>query len=407
VGVLTGRDSNLVVLDVDGEIGEQTLRDLEAKHGEIPETKQVKTGKGRHLWFRYPKDVDKVQNVSNDKTKLDIRGDGGYVVAPPSIHISGAIYEFVRGPFAVSVRPCPPLVVEYSKNHKGTGSTRRQSGDGRPAPLKDEDAKLRSALAIIPSDDLDTWVKFGAALHRYGGSGRAIWDEWSKKSTKFDPATQDKTWRSFGEPYSGTPATIASIYQAAKALGWHWIGDRKDTRESSDELPWPDVDKRGNPKGTCPNTRVALTLMGVKCAYDAFNHKPIVDGEPLTDAVWQTKRVEIHKRFGFEPGRQNTPDALFQLAHTNRFHPVRDYFNQLQWDKKKRLDTWMIDYLGAPRTDFVRAVSAISLLAVVCRVFQPGSSIRSSSSRETKGPVSHRPSNSWPRAMNGSPINPF
>src|SRR5215217_1624074 len=54
IGIATGKASDLVVLDVDGLNGEAFLAQLERKHGPLPPTCEVKTGKGRHLYFRYP-----------------------------------------------------------------------------------------------------------------------------------------------------------------------------------------------------------------------------------------------------------------------------------------------------------------------------------------------------------------
>jgi hypothetical protein len=62
IGLATGKVSDVVVLDVDGPIGEETLAKIERKHGSLPPTMQVKTGKGRHLYFRYPGNVTKVKS---------------------------------------------------------------------------------------------------------------------------------------------------------------------------------------------------------------------------------------------------------------------------------------------------------------------------------------------------------
>src|SRR3981081_3334892 len=94
IGLATGKISALVVLDVDGPTGEATLASIEGKHGSLPSTREVKTGKGRHLYFCYPKDVTKVKSVARKKLGLDVRADGGYVIAPPSLHESGQRYTF-------------------------------------------------------------------------------------------------------------------------------------------------------------------------------------------------------------------------------------------------------------------------------------------------------------------------
>lgn len=83
IGIATGAKSGIVVLDIDNESF------LE----EVPETVECFTGGGgRHLYFRCPE--WHVKNTANVLPGLDSRGDGGYVVAPPSIHESGKRYEW-------------------------------------------------------------------------------------------------------------------------------------------------------------------------------------------------------------------------------------------------------------------------------------------------------------------------
>jgi hypothetical protein len=93
VAIATGPGSGIWVLDVDGDEGEATLRRLEAEHGALPPTIEAITGKGRHLYFRWPAGTEiRNSQVRDDIPGLDVRGDGGYVLAPPSIHPSGRAY---------------------------------------------------------------------------------------------------------------------------------------------------------------------------------------------------------------------------------------------------------------------------------------------------------------------------
>lgn len=68
-----------------------------------------------------------------------------------------------------------------------------------------------------------------------------------------------------------------------------------------------------------------------------------------------------------------TADALNKVAAKRKHHPIRDYLNELPaWDETPRLDTLLIDYLGAEDTAYVRAVTRKTLVAAVARVFVPG-----------------------------------
>jgi hypothetical protein len=97
VGIRTGRESGLVVLDVDPRNGgEDGLADLEARHGGTPETPTVETGGGgTHTYLRHPgaAEIPCCRDFGGF-LGVDLKADGGYVVAPPSLHASGRTYEW-------------------------------------------------------------------------------------------------------------------------------------------------------------------------------------------------------------------------------------------------------------------------------------------------------------------------
>lgn len=107
IGLATGDKSGVVVVDVDGEAGETAL----AIYGDLPDTVESLTGKGRHLLFSGA-------NIRNSAGKLgpqlDVRGDGGYIVAPPSIHPNGGTYRWVsrRHPGALPLAALPQSIVD-------------------------------------------------------------------------------------------------------------------------------------------------------------------------------------------------------------------------------------------------------------------------------------------------------
>jgi hypothetical protein len=107
IGVRTGPESGLWVLDLDakGSVelgggvlvpqGEASLRDLEAVNGVLPDTLAARTGSGGiHLFFRYPSGGTRLGNRTGFRKAVDSRGEGGYVVAAPSQHLSGNRYRW-------------------------------------------------------------------------------------------------------------------------------------------------------------------------------------------------------------------------------------------------------------------------------------------------------------------------
>lgn len=82
IGIPTGKRSGLLVLDVDQPAG---LDALEAEHGKLTATRTHSTGSGgMHHLYRYPSDVEVRNSAGKLAPGLDVRGEGGYVIVPPS-----------------------------------------------------------------------------------------------------------------------------------------------------------------------------------------------------------------------------------------------------------------------------------------------------------------------------------
>jgi putative DNA primase/helicase len=93
IGLATGPKSKLLVIDIDGEEGYQSLKQLQRRCGKLPKTATAKTGKGEHIFFRC---TDSIRNRAGWHPGIDVRGDGGYVVAAPSMHVSGKRYTWAN-----------------------------------------------------------------------------------------------------------------------------------------------------------------------------------------------------------------------------------------------------------------------------------------------------------------------
>lgn len=154
LGATTGAPSGVVVLDVDkkhGIDGEEALRVLEAQHGALPDTVEQITGSGgRQLLFRHPGGI-----VSNSASKLglgfDVRGDGGYVIVPPSIHPNGHPYEWELShhPDDTALADLPPEWAALLQAQNSTGTRAHADTDSEPIPEgKRNDALFRLASGM-------------------------------------------------------------------------------------------------------------------------------------------------------------------------------------------------------------------------------------------------------------------
>jgi len=128
---------------------------------------------------------------------------------------------------------------------------------------------------------------------------------------------------------------------------------------------------------TPSNIRVALLKLGITLSYDAFADRVLVSGlagfgPALDDAGVTRIWVTMDDRFKFRPAMGLTQIILKDVAQLNSFHPVRDYLDGLTWDRVPRIDKWLTTYMGAADTPYTNAVGAITLVAAVRRVRQPG-----------------------------------
>ena len=98
VAIICGAPSGIVVLDVDSAEAQELVDSLD-----LPQTPTVRTARGCHLYFKRPE--TRIRNAVRIKgVKLDLRGDGGYVIGPGSIHPNGMCYEWTTSPTEWSLR---------------------------------------------------------------------------------------------------------------------------------------------------------------------------------------------------------------------------------------------------------------------------------------------------------------
>lgn len=143
VGIATGE--GLLVLDVDTKHnGLETIEEIEETEGPMPDTAMVLTGGGgKHYYFYLPAaQREGIKNAVGIARGLDTRYTGGYVVAPPSRHVSGRTYEWeASSPLDSGYTPPPKWLVQAILGHAKPPV--HQNGVSTPVdPLRDPDAIL-------------------------------------------------------------------------------------------------------------------------------------------------------------------------------------------------------------------------------------------------------------------------
>src|ERR1700730_5498720 len=168
---------------------------------------------------------------------------------------------------------------------------------------------------------------------------------------------------------------------AKKCAGW--LGYRAEARAESmaAEPQGEDGFIRGEMgqilKGRPHNLRLAIKMLRVRLRLNEFSGQTEVEGlrgrgPDFNDPDATRLRLLNEETYGFLPGKELFEEVLIDVAHQNRFHPVREYLAGLVWDGIPRIDNWLVVYGGAENTPFNRAVGRIFLIAGVRRVRRPG-----------------------------------
>lgn len=364
VGIITGRASGIVVLDLD-EGGEEALAALCAQMGELSKTVEAMTGSGgRHLYFSAPEVA-----VSNSARKLgpglDVRGDGGYVVAPPSVHKTGRAYAWSEGhgPGAVTTVEMPHWLVELATT---TDARVEEGGSDARIPKGTRD---------------DTLFRRGCALVRQGLSPDAVLAALkAENEAKCEP-----------------PLTEREVQNAARSAERY----RKTTGESSDApvvgddvpLDAPDSDQpegavvlvlhpeRQNPvtanmySSVCRLLRAeAKAMLGGRLRWNEMLLAATINGKELSPS----DRSRIHERIeaicpvkdGYS--RSFIDWAVDQIAQESSFHPVRDYLRSLRWDGTPRIAEVLRDVLDSDAPAIASTVIRKWMVSAVARALKPG-----------------------------------
>src|SRR5262249_41016527 len=90
------------------------------------------------------------------------------------------------------------------------------------------------------------------------------------------------------------------------------------------------------------------------------------DNDELAVMEW------MHTQAGVEARRNDIFAAICRVADGNKFHPVREYLDTLEWDQVQRVEQWMVNYFGAENNFYYREIGSRSLYQGVARIYRPG-----------------------------------
>jgi hypothetical protein len=355
IGMPTGAVSNTVVLDVDpAKGGRAAIEALCQSYVPLPPTMQSFTGGGGvHYFFLHPGEA--LQNsASRLGPGLDIRGDGGYVILPPSRHPSGPgrqyEWEFSSGP-GVTVAECPAWILAVLKE----AAPKRGARAGEAIPHGQRNATL---------------ARLAGSMRRIGWSADAICAALlQENATQCDPPLADTEVRQIAE----------SVGRYAPAPQ-HSHAHASAPQTSAPATPWRDilqVKKNGDPLATLGNIGLILhhhEQWAGKFWWDAVRSLPMCESLPLTkESITEIAQwLGTSMRMGVSTIRP-VEECLAAECQRDKRDLLQHWLNALPpWDGVPRLDKWLVYVAGVPNDAYGRAISRVLPLSMVARAMEPG-----------------------------------
>ncbi len=416
IALRTGTVSGFVVLDEDAYKGGDTSRlGLEQSYSPLPETLQQLTGGGGvHYFFAHPGSPVK-NSVETLGPGLDIRGDGGYIIAPPSLHVSGQryVWEVTHAPDDLPLAPCPAWLLALCQASRQAsaveagapipsgqrnatlfklGCSLRARGFAHPAILAALDAiNTTQCQPPIQTDEL-TQIAASCATYQAGTAAqngaeetldnnpkdisraRRLSGGWQAESHE-RLSTPLQPWNGAEETLDNNPKDISR----ARRLSGGWQAESHE-RLSTPLQPWRELlltKKNGDPTGNIGNIGLILanhpTWTG-RFWWDAVRGMAMLDETPFTEELLTTIAQWLHtqERLALSTTRP-LKDCLMVECHKQPRDLLQLWLNTLPpWDGVPRLSQWLSDVAGVHNDAYGQAVSRILPLSMVARAMQPG-----------------------------------
>jgi len=409
------------VVDVDPRHGgDATYSELESTKG-FPMTRAAATGGGgAHFWFRIPAGRSLPSKLGKG---VDVKQLGGYVLAPPSNHVSGGVYKWASAPEApIAEAPAWLLALSQARGERKIVALEEDEREADDATLDGIAAAVAPYFAHGKMHDiaknLSAWMKqrgYGLSDAKYvierlpckntqNALGAAVaafkidrpfgWTELrglmgEAPAAALDAVTPNPRRARELEERAAASAMIPDIAAGAVVLGPRLAPANESEATAPVGGPAPAAPKeKRKPLTTADVVNIlAAGVWAEVLGYDALANRVMCTREPpmrpidnpgspcageWNDAHTARARTWICGQFGSEPTKDATDAAVEIVARRRTYHPVQNYLAGLGWDGVPRLDGLLARYFGAAPTEYARLVGAKTMIAAVARATRPG-----------------------------------
>lgn len=349
IGIITGKLSNLTVIDIDTKQGTQQAN---ADHllTLFPATYTVQTPSGGyHLYYTYAEGFTISANAYPQYPNVDIRGEGGFVVAPPSITEQGE-YKVIK---QMNIQTFPIHLFPKTKPKR----------------------TLTEQTTASKGNRNDTLASF---------TGRLLQSEAdeSKWYTEVLPAVL-RANKTYNPPLSDAEATAVfnSIVKKEKQRRVNLIVSPIQMEDDTNEtIGTVQIKIKKNKAGTAHSNMANVIAVLQEhpyyknnIRYNTFRHEIEYNGKPLEDA-------DIFKIQYFMQTTAELPNvsdkvvynALVHYAQQNKYDEAQEWLKAQVWDKTPRLATWLQSATGLPSDTYHSGVGSQWFMGIIRRIMEPG-----------------------------------
>lgn len=364
IGVATGLPSHLLVIDLDidenkGLDGMRELREWEKAHKELPDTVSAITGRGgSHFYYKYD-GSEKYKNRAGILDGIDVRGDGGYIIAPPSLHPNGTEYQWENDPDDTEMSEITDTVKEFLSIGKTASSA--------------EIFKLPDKIGAGKRND--TIYRFACSMQSKGASDPTILSAClSENAVRCTPPLTENEVKQL----------VSSALKYQKGISE--AVTKAEGRPSLKTIKDKDGNDTEKPVQSIANAAEAIEydqkLTG-HLYYNEMTFSPYVYG----DLPWRKCRgwrewdntddtnlkSYIEDKYGLKNG-EKTMDALNNVVHKHLANPVKEMLQKAldEWDGNKHVENLLPRFVGSEKNDYNTAVIRLFMMGAVSRIYKPG-----------------------------------
>lgn len=359
IGIITGKISGITVVDIDtGKFEGDPTTALSA----FPATYTVKTPTGGyHLYYKYDARIQQTANTFPQFPHVDIRNDGGYVVAPPSHCDYVKNKKRTTGDYVAldENAPIAPFPIELFG-----GSTKKSSKQSVATTVKSiehmaEGAGRNNALTqvigkLVQVTDPEDY-------------GTVVWTTAIALNSRFAEPLEEREVRTIFDSIVKRESKKAAPEK------------RMDLLKGDKGAPIVNVENivrvlESDPK-CADSIRFNIFTGFVQSSFERYDK----DGVRYFDTYQKVDTIAfvtyLSRVYPFLAKVRNdlVEDAIVRIAYRNKVSPPVEWLSNLVWDKAPRLDSWISKTYGTPEDEYHKAVASNWMKGLVRRIVEPGS----------------------------------